>query len=153
MFHHKTYCSKMDEGVTGPASFQNAEATENEEDEMDIIGDQDETIRDDRVMGGIGKSPTPITSGEFERGEIDMVEQMNRVTRAMDHATHRSVDTAPPARGPEGHIDTTAVTSDNMNNRKPYEDERVQHTQRGEKTGAFTDLGAGRSGVTRKDKH
>lgn len=101
MFHFKIYLGRLDEGVTGPASFTSAESFESNEDETDIIGDQDETESDDRVMGGMGtESPTPVTSGEFERGEVDIVEQMDRVTRVMDHATHRDEDLAEPELPP-----------------------------------------------------
>ncbi|MBX3020888.1 MAG: hypothetical protein KF799_04365 [Bdellovibrionales bacterium] len=97
MFQRQMYFSRMDEGVSGRASFTKVEGVESSEDEMDIISDQDETTSDDRVMGGMGtESATPVSSGEFERGEIDIVDQIDRVTRVMDHATHRGVETAAP---------------------------------------------------------
>jgi hypothetical protein len=70
-----------------------AEAVENSEDEQSIVNDQDETSdsiegqSDDQVMGGNG---TPDDFGtpkaDFAQGDIDLVDQVERTTRAFDHA-------------------------------------------------------------------
>lgn len=62
---------------------------ENERDEADIIGNQDETDsgapnRDDRVMGA-GPTDTlapSVEPADFVRGEVDLVQQMDRAERA-----------------------------------------------------------------------
>jgi hypothetical protein len=133
------------------------EASESEEDEKLIIGDQDETGHgtpdaEDEVMGGMGTDDEfGLQGGQFARGEIDLREQMERTTRIMDHATHRDrVEGALPQDN-EGLIAEDAIL-DSLNNRKPGENERVHHPQRGHKTGAYTDIGEGRSGVTRTHK-
>jgi hypothetical protein len=63
---------------------------ENEQDELDIIGNQDETDpgdinRDDPLMGAgptdnLGPAEEP---GDFMRGEVDVKEQMDRVSRGV----------------------------------------------------------------------
>lgn len=65
-------------------------AVENEKDEADILANQDETdpgdINEDDMIMGAG--PTDRFSGagskEFARGEVDVKEQMDRTSRAMN---------------------------------------------------------------------
>ena len=154
MFEFKLYFGRLDEGVTGPASYQAGEGVENTEDESGIIGNQDETTTgalpnaDDQVMGGMGTGEYGLSSGQFARGEIDVVEQMARTTRAADNAAHRNED-AFPGYAPEADVDATSALQDGMSTRRSDEDAKARHPVRGEGTGAFTDVGAGRSGVTR----
>lgn len=157
MFDRIVLFGRLDEGVTGPSSFGAGAASENTEDEAQILGDQDETSSGipnevDEVMGGMGTADEfGLESGAFARGEIDLKEQMERTTRAFDRATHRDPDALESAApvDPEGNVDTIAARSDGLNNRKPGEDEKSMRPARGHETGAFTDIGAGRSGVTK----
>lgn len=157
MFEPKILFGRLEEGVSGADSFAAAAASENTEDEAQILGDQDETRSalpddEDAVMGGMGTADEfGLESGAFARGEIDLKEQMERTTRAFDRATHRdpaSPDAAAPV-DPQGTMDTIAARSDALNNRHVGEDERKMHVAPGHETGAYTDLGAGRSGVTK----
>jgi hypothetical protein len=69
-----------------------AEPAENERDESDILANQDETDvgetndDDEEAMGG---GPTDkfsaAESDEFARGEIDVIDEMNRASRAIDY--------------------------------------------------------------------
>lgn len=70
---------------------------ESQGDQAQIINDQDMTNeRDitalDENMGAVSNSLEPLEDepAEFMRGEIDVVEQMNRTTRAMDDAIDQS---------------------------------------------------------------
>lgn len=157
MFDRIVLFGRLDEGVTGPGSFETGAATENTEDEAQILANQDETRsgaldEDDAVMGGMGTADEfGLESGAFARGEIDLKEQMERTTRAFDRATHREPDAFESAApvDPEGLVDTISARSNGLNNRKPGEDEKNLRPARGHSTGAYTDLGAGRSGVTK----
>lgn len=156
MYQLKVFFGRLDEGVSGPVSFTGGEGAENTEDEIQILADQDETSHgspsaDDQAMGGMGTTDAfGLDSEAFAKGEIDLKEQFERTTRAMDRATQRThlVDDPEPSAPPDedGRIDTEQVLSDSLHNREP-EVERPMH--RGHPTGAYTDIGAGRSGVTR----
>ncbi len=158
MFHfHRLNASRMDEGAQGPASFPKGQAEENFEDELEIISDQDLTSQEspnasDVKVGGMGTAlDFGLGSNEFARGEIDLVEQIQRTTAAVDRATHRSIESARPG-GPQSHVDTEQTISEAMSNRMG--DEKRKHhpknTHHGHSTGALTDIGAGKSGVTRE---
>jgi hypothetical protein len=82
---------------TGGGSIETGELAENPGDESIIIGDQDETSsgspqRLDQVMGGMGSDDVGLDNDSFATGEADVVEQMSRTTRQMDHATGRVDD-------------------------------------------------------------
>lgn len=73
------------------------EPVENQRDETQILKDQDMTLeRDisdiDETMGAKSTSLDDIENGpeEFIQGEIDVKEQMDRTTRAMEAAIERS---------------------------------------------------------------
>ena len=68
-----------------------SDKSESVEDEMQIVGDQDLTnehdiAAPDENMGAISQSLQPLEneSAEFMRGEVDVVTQMIRTTRAME---------------------------------------------------------------------
>ena len=74
-----------------------SDKSESIEDEMQIVGDQDLTNEHDieapdENMGAISQSlqPSENESAEFMRGDVDVVTQMNRTTRAMDDAIEES---------------------------------------------------------------
>lgn len=73
------------------------ESIGNRRDESQIIADQDMTNEGDITaldenMGAISNSLDALEDepAEFIRGEVDVVEQMNRTTRAMEEAIDRS---------------------------------------------------------------
>jgi hypothetical protein len=74
--------------------FETNNETENPRDENMILANQDETSQDTKMLDeNLGQHPLvadPMEEepGEFVRGEIDVVEQMKRTTRAMDHVIH-----------------------------------------------------------------
>ena len=147
MFEFKLYFGRADEEIA-------ASAGENNEDELGIIGNQDETSdgalpnSDDEAMGGMGTGEYGLSGAKFARGEIDVVEQMARTTRGADHAAHRDEDVF-PGYDTATEAGLSDAVQDGMSHRKPSEDGVERHPARGEGTGAFTDVGAGRSGVTR----
>lgn len=153
--------SDLDEGVIGPSSFPAGEGVENSEDEAQIVADQDQTgaaamggqmgwaSSEDKVMGGMGTQDFGLDSGEFARGEIDVREQMDRTTARMDASTGRTDELASPG-DEQGNVDIDDITSEAMRTNDPEDDRyRYRPTRHGHETGAYTDIGAGRSGVTR----
>jgi len=69
-----------------------SEPAENERDESDILANQDETDtgeinEDDEDAMGAGPTDklSAAESDEFTRGEIDVIDQMNRASRAIDY--------------------------------------------------------------------
>lgn len=74
--------------------------TEFEEDEVQILANQDETSpggvnADDIVMGaGPTNRLSRSESGEFVRGEVDVVEQMERAAKAIQRGDRTDEPTA-----------------------------------------------------------
>jgi hypothetical protein len=71
--------------------------SESHDDESQILGDQDLTNEDDITqldenLGAKSNSLDELENepGDFLRGEIDVTEQMERTTRAMDDIARRS---------------------------------------------------------------
>lgn len=71
-------------------------ADENHEDESQIIGDQDSTNENDITeldenLGAKSNSLDDLENepADFLRGEVDVSEQMERTTRAMDAVLHK----------------------------------------------------------------
>lgn len=68
-----------------------AEAVENEKDESDILANQDETgggdvNSEDALMGAGPTDKLSVDEPEdFSQGDVDVVEQMNRASRAIDY--------------------------------------------------------------------
>ena len=129
---------------------------ENAEDEADILADQDQTSMahldaNDENIGSDGtEEDFGLGSGDFARGEVDVKEQMDRTTAAMDASLHRPRDPVVTPYSEEGSVDTTEAVQSGMSNRvdpKPKPAPTLEN--QGHETGAFTDVGAGRSGVTR----
>jgi hypothetical protein len=72
-----------------------AEIFENKKDESDILSDQDQTLYKDALnrdenMGAISNSLESLEDEppDFMRGEVDLVEQMDRASNAMDASIH-----------------------------------------------------------------
>ena len=71
-----------------------ADILENPRDEAMILGDQDQTSEDSQIldenMGLDAQSANSLEEepAEFVRGEVDVVEQMKRTSRAMDDIIH-----------------------------------------------------------------
>ena len=138
MFQLRTLFAEIEDGSTG---------TENLEDEMEILGDQDETSAtgmpdaEDEVMGGMGTGDDyGLSTNEFARGEIDVSEQMARTSAAMEKAGGR-------LDGNLTHVKHIAIDTDDQAPESP--NKNPGHIHKGESTGAYTDIGAGRSGVTK----
>ncbi len=121
-------------------------AVENAADEANILSDQDETMMSDPSAEdpNLGSDGTELDEpGEFARGEIDVKEQMDRTMAAMDANLHRPRDTniTPRSRQVDRNDVTGSVPGEAPD--KPV----LPH--KGGSTGAYTDVGAGRSGVTK----
>lgn len=135
---------------------------ENVDDEADILMDQDETDVDpdaealrasardeDASMGGDGSPESfGVGGGDYARGEVDLKEQMDRTIARQDAVVHRPRDPDISPYSGEGKIDRAEAIHNGMLHRDPRDGEPL-HKSHGEPTGAFTDVGAGRSGVTR----
>lgn len=129
----------------------------NAEDEANILADQDETHlknpqANDENIGSDGTDDYALDSADFARGEIDVKEQMDRTTAQMDVAHHRALDPDVEPRSPAGIVDATDARMDSLGHathREEEEEEFVPKLHKGHGTGAYTDIGAGRSGVTR----
>lgn len=132
---------------------------ENAFDEAGILADQDETLEirldeEDAAMGADGSSPSFGLEGagnDFAQGDVDVKEQMDRITASADAIVHRPRDPDISPYSEEGKIDRAEAIHNGMLHREPTDKEPL-HPKHGESTGAFTDIGAGRSGVTRKHK-
>lgn len=130
---------------------------ENAEDLANILADQDETSMSDPSANDpeIGSDGTDedfgLDPGEFARGEIDVKEQMDRVMASMNSAHHRAPDPNATPNAADGRIDTTSVVQDSMSNRTGAnpEEMHLKTVEKGHETGAYTDIGAGKSGVTK----
>lgn len=132
---------------------------------------------DDENMGAKSRSYEPMEEepGDFMRGEIDVKEQMDRAADAMDASIHgyqnQGAEDSPKTElgasfkyTPGGIEEVEAKTDEYLathrkpkrerNEGKPVEsshEEKTGHTGTpGHETGALTDIGAGRSGVTRQ---
>jgi hypothetical protein len=77
--------------MDGRNDIETADVTENVRDENMIISDQDQTESGDPGLhdDNLGQDEQFANSledepGDFVRGEVDVVEQMKRATRAMD---------------------------------------------------------------------
>lgn len=141
---------------TSPESPQLGDAIENAEDEANILADQDETLIADPAANdaNIGSDGTEddfgLDPGEFARGEIDLKEQMDRTMANMNAGHHRPRDPNSTPHSPDGRIDTAAAIQDSMSNRiEPANDQKLKPVEKGHETGAYTDIGAGKSGVTK----
>lgn len=151
------------------------EASEDSYDEKEILGDQDVTNKsnlrtDDENMGAKSRSYEPMEEepGDFMRGEIDVKEQMDRAADAMDASIHgyqnQGAEDSPKTElgasfkyTPGGIEEVEAKTDEYLaTHKKPKrasasKEEKPGHTGTpGHETGALTDIGAGRSGVTRQ---
>lgn len=148
------------------------EPSEDSYDEKEILGDQDVTNKtssaDDENMGAITRSYEPLEDepGDFMRGEIDVKTQMDRAADALDASIHgyqnQGAEDSPKTElgasfkwTPGGIEEVEAKTDEYLaTHRKPKRasrQEKTGHTGKpGEETGALTDIGAGKSGVTRK---
>lgn len=145
-----------------------AEISENKRDETGILTDQDQTnigdaLTRDENMGAGNHTLESLEDepGDFMRGEIDVVDQMDRAADAMeasvlglpsqaDEDSPRSEIGASFKDTPGGLEEVEMKTDEDMAQRKGH-----RENQRGHKTGGYTDIGAGRSGVTRSpgEKH
>ncbi|MEZ0390572.1 MAG: hypothetical protein ACAH59_00025 [Pseudobdellovibrionaceae bacterium] len=173
-------------GFTQPGG---AEISENRRDETGILTDQDQTalgdaLTKDENMGAISNSLESLEDepADFMRGEVDVVEQMDRAASAMD-ASIRGLPSQADEDSPRSEIgasfkdtpggleEVEMKTDEDMAkrhhpNRDP--DHKVDHraerenqpghreNPRGHSTGGYTDIGAGRSWVTRspdRQKH
>lgn len=121
-------------------------AVENAADEANILSDQDETNLADPSANdpNIGSDGTELDEpGEFARGEIDVKEQMDRTMAAMDANLHRPRDgqiTPHSRQGETGGSYQSSTHKEGLPSSPPH---------KGHETGAYTDIGAGRSGVTK----
>jgi len=154
--------------------------SEDSRDESDIMTDQDSTrmshlLTDEESVGaGNALEAMEDEPGDFMRGELDVKEQMDRAATALD-ASLRGYQSQADEDSPRtelgasfretpGGLEEVAQKTDqylathghpHKPTKKHAKDEG--HTgHRGHETGAYTDIGAGRSGVTRtvdsKDK-
>lgn len=152
-----------DNSIPGFAASQPGEASENEEDESEILTDQDLTEKlsqwtDDENMGAKSNSLDALEDepDDFLTGEVDVREQMDRAAAAMDASIHGLQN--------QGYEDSPRTELGASFQETPGGLEEVEqktdqalaqqhHTgrtgRRGHKTGAYTDLGAGRSATTR----
>lgn len=135
---------------------------------------------DDENMGAKTRSYESLEDepGDFMRGEIDVKDQMDRAADAMDASIHgyqnQGAEDSPRTEigasfkyTPGGLEEVEAKTDEYLashnktkkgsKERKPEQkatsstEAKKGHTgEHGSETGAFTDIGAGRSGVTRK---
>lgn len=128
----------------------------NAEDEANILADQDETHQknlqaNDENIGSDGTDDYALDSADFARGEIDVKEQMDRMTAQMDASHHRPLDPDVEPRSPEGIVDATEARMDSLGHATHHDDGEnlIPKLHKGHGTGAYTDIGAGRSGVTR----
>ena len=124
-------------------------------DEAAILADQDETLLVDLSDNdpNIGSDGTPETLGagdaDFDRGEIDVKEAMDRTTATMDHLNHRARDPGITPHSKAGQVDSAEVLQDSLSNRRDEKALPLENTGKGHETNGYTDIGAGRSGVTR----
>lgn len=129
----------------------------NGEDEANILADQDEThlknLQDnDKNIGSDGTDDYALDSADFAHGEIDVKEQMDRMTAQMDVTHHRPLDPDVEPRSPQGIVDATEARMDSLGHATHRENEKkdcAPRLHKGHGTGAYTDIGAGRSGITR----
>lgn len=132
---------------------------------------------DDENMGAKSRSYEPMEEepGDFMRGEIDVKEQMDRAADAMDASIHgyqnQGAEDSPKTelgasfKYTLGGIEEVEAKTDEYlathrkpkrerKEGKPVESSREETTGHtgtpGHETGALTDIGAGRSGVTRQ---
>lgn len=121
-------------------------AVENAADEANILADQDETnmtdlSANDENIGSDGTEEFGLDSAEFARGEIDLKELMDRSVAAQDALVGhpREHDITPHSQ--EGEVEAEPSVQRANSESRPVKS--------GHETGAYTDVGAGRSGVTR----
>lgn len=155
------------------------EPSENTMDENEILNDQDVTRklnphRDDENLGAKSLSYESLEDepGDFMRGEVDVKEQMDRAADAMESSIfgyqNQSTEDSPRTEigasfqhtpggleEVEQKTDEWLATHSKPRNRHSRDRENLdrsnEHTgEPGGETGAYTDIGAGRSGVTRK---
>ncbi|MES3037386.1 MAG: hypothetical protein V4736_05705 [Bdellovibrionota bacterium] len=161
-------------GAPGFTYVDEVEATENAEDEAEILGDQDVTLRadnlsDDENMGAPSNSLEAMENepADFMRGELDVKEQMDRAAVYMDASIHGhagvddeddpTTELGSAFKNTPGGIEEVAQKTDEelarRNHAQPSassaSDKKGGSIHHGHSTGAFTDVGAGRSGVTR----
>lgn len=147
-------------------------ALENRRDEADIMADQDVTritnqFSDDENMGAMSNSLESLEDepGDFMRGELDVKEQMDRAATALDASLHgytsQADEDSPRTElgasfretpgGLEEVIQKTEQYMATHTSHKPLKKGAKRHGhsgRRGHDTGAYTDVGAGKSGVT-----
>jgi hypothetical protein len=127
-------------------------------DETDIILDQDQTASaefdaNEDNLGGDGSDRPPLESSDvFEKGRRDVKDQLDRNIRAMNSSTGRN----PNDSIMEDEIETAEDNDDQSyivtTSAADFEDkakDEFKNARRGHSTGAFTDIGEGRSSVTR----
>lgn len=163
-----------DQDIPGFAQITPGGSSENENDEKDILTDQDQTkkidlLSDDENMGAKSRSLDELDEepDEFLRGDIDVKEQMDRAADAMNASLHgyeSQADEDSP-RGdlgasfrstPGGLEEVEMKTDEELARRHAHDhhhDRDIRTGHSGHPTGALTDIGAGRSGVTRAPDH
>jgi len=171
-------------GFTRPGG---AESSESRKDESGILTDQDQTNIEDALtrdenMGAISNSLESLEDepADFMRGEVDVVEQMDRAAQAMeasvlglssqaDEDSPRTEMGASFKDTPGGIEEVEMKTDEDMARKKGHREDRHndhktgkenlpghRENTEGHSTGGYTDIGAGRSGVTRspdRQKH
>jgi hypothetical protein len=73
-----------------------SEPGESTEDEAKILADQDETSEATDVQEHNNSEEIGLDSEAFSRGEVDVAEQVQRTTKAMDHISGRGEKKATP---------------------------------------------------------
>jgi hypothetical protein len=147
----------QDVETVNPETPTMAQNVENAEDEANILTDQDETLlaRPTDTAEYIGSDGTDadfgLELGEFARGEVDVKEQMDRTMANMDAGHHRPRHRHATPHSNDGRVDTAEAIQNGLSNHKQDDTEKNHKpASRGHETGAYTDIGAGRSGVTRQ---
>ncbi|MGZ3770095.1 MAG: hypothetical protein ACXVCP_13925 [Bdellovibrio sp.] len=148
------------------------EPSENFYDEQEILEDQDVTNKsntrtDDENMGAKSRSYEPLEDepGDFMRGEIDVKTQMDRAADALDASIHgyqnQGAEDSPKTelgasyKYTLGGIEEVEAKTDEYlaTHKKPKRQSHGHTGKPGHETGALTDIGAGKSGVTRQREH
>lgn len=162
-----------DDGIPGFASTNAGEANEDQRDEMDILTDQDQTkkidlLMDDENMGAKSSSLDALEDepDDFIQGEVDVKTQMDRAADALDSSIHgyesQADEDSPHGdlgasfRSTPGGLEEVIMKTDQDLAEHHAHDTRARDGRtgrHGHPTGAFTDIGAGRSGVTRTPDH
>jgi hypothetical protein len=165
-----TFNSPAEDGIPGFAEMTPGEANEDQRDESDILTDQDQTrkmdlLTDDENMGAKSSSLDALEDepDDFIQGEVDVKTQMDRAADALDSSIHgyESQGDEDSPRGdlgasfqstPGGLEEVIQKTDQDLATHHQAHDTRDRDGRtgrHGHPTGAFTDIGAGRSGVTR----